>query len=134
MAAAFTDADWNVMRAYIYNLLLAADGRGTLSTDSAVPSTIDDMRSLVKAQRFEMRLDETLQMTTDALKDASGALTQAHRVAAAVQVNAPTVARAAELEGDLRALGRFVQRDRRAKALSSFFASAAEAIRGITAT
>lgn len=128
MASVFQDHDWNIMRHYIYWLLQDADGKITLPLGRTVPEDVGDVYFLIQGWTFEFRLDETLRLTGDALKDASNSLAEAHRVAAAIQVNAPDSAEAEQLEGDLRALSDFVKRDQRAKALSDFFAGAADVI------
>jgi len=133
MPSTFHDADWNVMRLYIYWLLKDADGKITLPLGSRAPKTISDVQFLLQGWTFEFRLDETLRLTASALKDAGGALTQAHRVAATVQINAPTHDDATQLAADLKDLSAFVRRDERARALSSFFASASDVIRGMNA-
>lgn len=133
MAGAFGAEDWQDVRKYIYWLLQDADGRITLPLGDRPPKNANDIHFMIQGWEFEFRLNETLRLTADALKDASGTLTQAHRIAAAVQINEPTAADATRLEGDLRSLSGFVRRDQRARALSSFFASAADAIHGMTA-
>jgi hypothetical protein len=132
MAGAFRADDWKDVRKYIYWPLQDADGKITLPLGDRPPRSANDIHFMVQGWEFEFRLDETLRLTAEALKDASGALTEAHRVAAAVRIAAPTTAKAAELTRDLRSLSRFVQHDQRARALSSFFAGAAEAIDGMT--
>lgn len=133
MAGAFRADEWQDVRKYLYWLLQDADRKVTLPLGDRPPKTANDIHFTILGWEFEIRLDRTLQLTADALKGASGALTEAHRVAAAVQIPAPTAADAARLEADLRSLSGFVKRDQRARALSTFFASAADAIHGMTA-
>jgi len=133
MAGAFKADEWQDVRKYLYWLLQDADGKVTLPLGERPPRNANDIHFMIQGWEFEISLDKTLELTADALKDARGTLAQAHHAAAAVQINAPTVADAAQLEADLRSLSGFVKRDQRARALSSFFGSAADAIHGMTA-
>lgn len=118
--------DWAVIKSYLYWLLQHAQGRVALRLPEGPPRTIEACRTLANGWAVEHRLTETLQLTSDALKDASGSLAAAHRTAAAVVVVAPSPAEIAQLETDLRSLSEFVKRDLRARAVSEFLASAAE--------
>ena len=125
--ATIRSSDWDVIRSYIHWLTQFVQGR-TLDLPATPPKTIEGLRILVNSWAFEHQLDETLVLTTDALKDAAGSLAAAHRVAAAIKVPAPTQQQIGQLETDLGSLSQFVKRDQRAAAVSGFLASAADAL------
>jgi hypothetical protein len=130
MSAALRDEDWEILRRYIYLLLVIANGK-SLPLPRTPPRTLNDIDFFVQGAEFEIRLDKTLELTADALKDASGTLTEAHRAAAAIQVGAPTSELAEQLAKDLHALGALVKADDTATRLSGFFATAAATVNAL---
>jgi hypothetical protein len=128
MPEARSSADWDAIRNYLYWLMQHAQGRVTLLLPTRPPTTVQDMRTLASGWFFEHQLSETLRLTSDALRDASGSLADAHRVAAAIVVSAPSREDLIQVGASLRRLSVFVKRDQRAAAVSSFLATAAETL------
>lgn len=124
--------EWNVIRRVVYWVLLDLDGRIQLPIGRRVPKNIEELYFFARGLTFEFQLDETLELTREALLDAAESLAAAHRAAAAVQVNAPTAEQVDALNENLGTISRHFQRDQRFKAAVSLAGSVANIIKVLT--
>jgi hypothetical protein len=132
-----SDWQWNVLRSYVYLLLQDAndslvDPAGNvlhLPLPATAPSSIDDIIKLIRPWSFPISLSEELELTAEALKDASGSLAAAHDLAASVMVNSPSQSDIFRVSQDLSNISDYVKNDQQVAALSDFFAGAAKAAR-----
>lgn len=124
--------EWKVIRAVAAMILQDwQGGRGPLLKEP-VPENFEELREYVISERLEAILDESIRMAEKDLEAATESLETAHRVAAAVQIDAPTAEQIDALKEDLRKISRHLQRDQRFNAAVAFAGSVAKIIDELT--
>src|SRR6185369_13490019 len=88
-ALVMNDQQWNLIRKVSYWILLDLDGRITLS-GGHMPMTMRELDFYTRGLSFEFQLDQTREFTSNALRELAQGMAEFHRIAAAIQVNAPS--------------------------------------------
>ena len=110
------DQEWNLIRKVTYWVLKDLDGKIQLSAEGFMPTTIRELDLFARGLDFEFQLDRTLQFTSEALREVASKMAALHRVAAAIQVNAPSAEEIAAVQQDLQTISDDLKNDQRFKA------------------
>ena len=110
------DWQWQLLRKAAYFSLLAMDNKLDLPQNGSLPKNMEDLNLYIAGLQFQIDLEETLQITSDALIEISDRMAEIHRVAAAVKVNSPSGDVVAQLKADLQKISNDLKRDQRFKA------------------
>lgn len=110
------DPEWNLIRKVTYWTLLSLDGKIDLPPGTTMPTNIRELDFYARGLSFEFQLDQTLQLTSETLRQVAANMGVFHRLAAAIIVNAPSPQEIAALQADLEAISNDLKRDQRFKA------------------
>ena len=110
------DQEWNLIRKVTYWVLKDLDGTIELSAEGFMPTTIRELDLFARGLDFEFQLDRTLKFTSEALREVASKMAALHRVAAAIQVNAPSAEEIAAVQQDLQTISDDLKNDQRFKA------------------
>jgi hypothetical protein len=110
------DNEWNLIRKVTYWTLQDLDKQIELPPGRSMPTNMSELDDYARDLTFELRLDKTLELTSEALKEVAKNMDELHRVAAAVRVNAPSAEEIAALQADLQTISEDLKGDQRFKA------------------
>ncbi len=123
-----TESQWNLIREATYAILLGMDNQLNLPQNVFLPKNRNNLSDQIDALQFEADLDQTLQITSDALKEVSSKMAEIHDVAATITVNAPSDEDIDKLKKDLNKISDDLKNDQRFKTVVALASATANII------